>query len=99
MSIDNLYLQILNSSNFRFCWGLGGVAGAIIGGACEFSVAYLLVLIDLSVVLAVERPATKWPGVFENMPLFVTYPYLLPCAVAALVTFIGRMKSLILRTL
>lgn len=57
-----------------FCWGLGGVAGAIIGGAFE-------------------RPATKWPGIFENMPIFVTYPYLLPCAVAASVTFIGSILS------
>jgi hypothetical protein len=42
----------------------------------------------------VERPAIKWPGVFEKLPIFVTYPYLLPCAVAASVTFIGRFVSL-----
>lgn len=57
------------------------------------SLAYQLVLSDLSVILAVERPATKWPGVFEKMPIFVTYPYLLPCAVAALVTFIGMLGT------
>jgi len=53
-----------------FCWGLGGVAGAIIGGAFE-------------------SPVKKWPGVFQNYPLFATYPYLLPCAIAALITLIG----------
>ncbi|KAF7318868.1 Histone H2B [Mycena chlorophos] len=52
-----------------FCWGMGGVAGAIVGGAFE-------------------RPAVKWPGVFEDT-LFATFPYLLPCAVAASVTLIG----------
>ncbi|KAF8889625.1 hypothetical protein BD779DRAFT_322787 [Infundibulicybe gibba] len=57
-----------------FCWGFGGVAGAIIGGSFE-------------------RPATKWPGMFENTSLFVKYPYLLPCALAALVTFIGSILS------
>ncbi|KAG6817115.1 hypothetical protein H0H87_012636 [Tephrocybe sp. NHM501043] len=40
-----------------------------------------------------ERPAIKWPEVFRNIPLFVTYPYLLPCALAALVTFIGSILS------
>ncbi|KAJ7906286.1 hypothetical protein B0H13DRAFT_2020962 [Mycena leptocephala] len=30
-----------------------------------------------------ERPAIKWPGVFEDT-IFVQYPYLLPCAVAAI---------------
>ncbi|KAF8068820.1 hypothetical protein FPV67DRAFT_1489839 [Lyophyllum atratum] len=57
-----------------FCWGLGGVAGAIIGGSFE-------------------RPAAKWPGVFGSIPLFTTYPYLLPCALAALVTFTGSILS------
>ncbi|KAJ7211292.1 hypothetical protein GGX14DRAFT_520210 [Mycena pura] len=52
-----------------FCWGMGGVAGAIVGGAFE-------------------RPAVKWPGVFEDT-IFATYPYLLPCSVAACVTLIG----------
>ncbi|RDB29876.1 hypothetical protein Hypma_013955 [Hypsizygus marmoreus] len=57
-----------------FCWGLGGVAGAIIGGSFE-------------------RPAVKWPEVFKDLPLFTVYPYLLPCALAALVTFIGSILS------
>ncbi|KAG6828178.1 hypothetical protein H0H92_008909 [Tricholoma furcatifolium] len=57
-----------------FCWGMGGVAGAIVGGAFE-------------------RPADKWPQVFGNIQLFVTYPYLLPCALAALVTFTGSILS------
>ncbi|KAJ7359424.1 major facilitator superfamily domain-containing protein [Mycena albidolilacea] len=52
-----------------FCWGMGGVAGAIVGGSFE-------------------RPAVKWPGLFEDT-IFVNYPYLLPCAVAASVTLIG----------
>ncbi|KAJ7682964.1 major facilitator MFS-1 [Mycena rosella] len=56
-----------------FCWGMGGVAGAIVGGSFE-------------------RPAVKWPGVFEDT-LFVTYPYLLPCAVAASVTLIGSILA------
>ncbi|KAJ7029261.1 hypothetical protein C8F04DRAFT_1265134 [Mycena alexandri] len=52
-----------------FCWGMGGVAGAIVGGSFE-------------------RPAVKWPGVFEDT-IFVKFPYLLPTAVAACVTLIG----------
>ncbi|KAJ7108561.1 hypothetical protein C8R44DRAFT_884628 [Mycena epipterygia] len=52
-----------------FCWGMGGVAGAIVGGSFE-------------------RPAVKWPGMFEDT-IFVKYPYLLPCSVAASVTLIG----------
>ena len=54
------------------------------------SVAYRPDPSGLSDVPTVERPAIKWPGVFEKLPIFVTYPYLLPCAVAALVTFTGR---------
>ncbi|KAG5727530.1 Protein ZINC INDUCED FACILITATOR 1 [Termitomyces sp. T112] len=57
-----------------FSWGMGGVAGAIVGGTFE-------------------RPADKWPNVFGNFQFFVTYPYLLPCALAALVTFIGSILS------
>ncbi|TFK38100.1 hypothetical protein BDQ12DRAFT_683974 [Crucibulum laeve] len=57
-----------------FCWGFGGVAGAIIGGSFE-------------------RPVLKWPGVFGDIPLFVTYPYLLPCAIAASITFIGSLLA------
>ncbi|KAF8636948.1 hypothetical protein AX17_003199 [Amanita inopinata Kibby_2008] len=53
-----------------FCWGMGGVAGAIIGGAFE-------------------RPAVKWPQTFGAIQLFVTYPYLLPCTLAALITLTG----------
>jgi hypothetical protein len=41
----------------------------------------------------VESPVTKWPAIFENLPIFVTYPYLLPCAVAALVTFTGGLGN------
>ncbi|KAJ3781028.1 hypothetical protein GGU10DRAFT_379962 [Lentinula aff. detonsa] len=53
-----------------FCWGLGGVAGAIIGGTFE-------------------RPADKWPSVFSKVPIFVEFPYLLPCILAAFVTLTG----------
>ncbi|OJT14280.1 hypothetical protein TRAPUB_9140 [Trametes pubescens] len=61
----------------RFCWGFGGVSGAIVGGTFE-------------------SPAKKWPGVFASVPLFVNYPYLLPCCVAASVTFTGSILSLFL---
>ncbi|KAF5310717.1 hypothetical protein D9619_008153 [Psilocybe cf. subviscida] len=60
-----------------FCWGMGGVAGAIIGGSFE-------------------RPAVKWPDVFGDVQLFVDYPYLLPCTLAAAVTLIGSILSLFL---
>ncbi|KAM5531602.1 hypothetical protein V8D89_014717 [Ganoderma adspersum] len=60
-----------------FCWGFGGVAGAILGGT-------------------LESPAQKWPDAFGKVPLFVTYPYLLPCSIAASITFIGSMLSLFL---
>ncbi|KAG6889408.1 hypothetical protein C0992_005330 [Termitomyces sp. T32_za158] len=57
-----------------FCWGMGGVGGAIIGGSFE-------------------RPSEKWPHIFGTFQIFVTFPYLLPCALAALVTFIGSVLS------
>ncbi|KAK0237694.1 hypothetical protein EDD85DRAFT_1004446 [Armillaria nabsnona] len=57
-----------------FCWGFGGVAGAIIGGTFE-------------------SPALKWPGTFDSFPLFVNYPYLLPCAMAAAITFTGSVLA------
>ncbi|KAI0056222.1 major facilitator superfamily MFS-1 [Artomyces pyxidatus] len=60
-----------------FCWGFGGVAGAIVGGTFE-------------------TPAKKWPGVFNSIPLFVDYPYLLPTIIAASVTFLGSILSLFL---
>ncbi|GBE81176.1 major facilitator superfamily MFS-1 [Sparassis crispa] len=60
-----------------FCWGMGGVAGAVIGGIFE-------------------SPAAKWPSVFGRIPLFVKYPYLLPCGVAASVTFTGSIMCLFL---
>ncbi|GAW09030.1 major facilitator superfamily MFS-1 [Lentinula edodes] len=57
-----------------FCWGLGGVVGAIIGGTFE-------------------RPADKWPGVFSEFPIFVEFPYLLPCVMAASVTLSGSILA------
>ena len=40
-------------------------------------------------LLATYAPAKKWPKVFETAPLFVKYPYLLPCCVAASVLLTG----------
>ncbi|KAG7447881.1 major facilitator superfamily MFS-1 [Guyanagaster necrorhizus] len=57
-----------------FCWGFGGVAGAIVGGFFE-------------------SPATKWPEVFGSGSIFALYPYLLPCAVAASITFVGSILA------
>ncbi|KAK0207165.1 hypothetical protein DFS33DRAFT_1382241 [Desarmillaria ectypa] len=57
-----------------FCWGFGGVAGAIVGGFFE-------------------SPATKWPGAFGSESVFALYPYLLPCAVAASITFVGSIMA------
>jgi hypothetical protein len=37
----------------------------------------------------VESPAQKWPDFTRKFPFFATYPYALPCAVAASVTFVG----------
>jgi hypothetical protein len=70
----------------RFCWGLGGVAGAIIGGSCECLLQGHTSLTDDQLV---EKPADKWPNVFGQVPLLVEYPYLLPCAVAASITLTG----------
>ncbi|KAG8895502.1 hypothetical protein FRB99_000564 [Tulasnella sp. 403] len=60
-----------------FCWGLGGVAGAVIGGAFE-------------------SPAKRWPGGIGAVPVFINYPYLLPCGIAASITFTGAVLSLFL---
>jgi MFS family permease len=75
-----------------FCWGLGGVAGAIVGGSCQSHVprTFLVSVIDLPLLITtVESPAQKWPNVFGKFPLFVTYPYLLPTSIAASVTLAG----------
>ena len=37
----------------------------------------------------VESPAQRWPALFGHSHLFHTYPYLLPCAVASVVTLTG----------
>lgn len=57
------------------------------------SVPFHLVRPVLLSRVSVERPASKWPGLFEGIPLFVMYPYLLPCGLAALVTFTGELLS------
>ncbi|KAF7980507.1 hypothetical protein HWV62_38018 [Athelia sp. TMB] len=38
----------------------------------------------------------KWPETFGNIPFFVEQPYILPCAIAAAVTFTGSILSLFL---
>jgi hypothetical protein len=43
----------------------------------------------LLLIQTVESPAQKWPNVFGEIPLFVTYPYLLPTSIAASVTLGG----------
>ncbi|KAG8746896.1 hypothetical protein FRC10_003067 [Ceratobasidium sp. 414] len=59
-----------------FCWGFGGVGGAIIGGVFE-------------------SPAEKWE-IFQHIPLFVEFPYLLPTMVAASITLAGGFLALAL---
>lgn len=59
------------------CWGMGGIAGAIIGGL-------------------LEHPAENYPALFGRFQLLKDYPYLLPCAVASSVTFLGSILSLFL---
>ncbi|KIY47375.1 hypothetical protein FISHEDRAFT_45431 [Fistulina hepatica ATCC 64428] len=45
---------------------------------------------------AFEQPAQKWPSVFGNSSIFTTFPYLLPCVLAAVVTLLGSFLSLFL---
>ena len=73
-----------------FCWGMGGVTGAIVGGACQ-SIFHLTAQVTCLWLLMqiVESPAQKWPNVFGKLPLFIKYPYLLPTSIAASVTFAG----------
>lgn len=81
----------------RFCWGLGGVTGAIIGGSCEYPVDGYTGLTDYPLV---ENPADKWPEVFGKVSLLVDYPYLLPCALAASITLTGAfLDRLMLRAI
>ena len=47
-------------------------------------------------LFTVESPAKNYPQIFGNVQLFIDYPYLLPCAVAASVTFFGSFLSLFL---
>jgi len=97
LSLGTLYCLILYEVLLKmrsFCWGLGGVAGAIIGGSCMFD--GFLPLFAMLTLPIVERPAVKWPEFFGDIPIFNTYPYLLPCGLAALVTLIGSILSLFL---
>jgi hypothetical protein len=47
---------------------------------------------------ALESPADKWPAFFANntLPLFVSYPYLLPCLTASCITGTGAVLCLFL---
>lgn len=45
---------------------------------------------------AFETPAKRWPDSIGSIPLFVDYPYILPCGIAASVTFMGAILSLFL---
>ncbi|KAG9018555.1 hypothetical protein FRB90_011440 [Tulasnella sp. 427] len=45
---------------------------------------------------AFETPANRWPDSIGSIPLFVNYPYILPCGIAASVTFTGAILSLFL---
>jgi hypothetical protein len=45
---------------------------------------------------ALESPAVKWPDGVGAYPIFIHYPYLFPCTVAASVTFTGAILSLFL---
>lgn len=45
---------------------------------------------------AFETPANRWPDGIGSIHLFVDYPYLLPCGIAASVTFMGAILSLFL---
>ncbi|KAK7467458.1 hypothetical protein VKT23_004511 [Stygiomarasmius scandens] len=40
-----------------------------------------------------ESPAIKWPEVFGRIELLVVYPYLLPCAMAGSVMFLGAVLA------
>ena len=56
-----------------FCWGFGGVAGAIIGGSCAFQQLFHLVCVVIN--FSVERPAEKWPSisVTNQVSLYSSY--------------------------
>ncbi|PLW34425.1 hypothetical protein PCANC_20207 [Puccinia coronata f. sp. avenae] len=43
-----------------------------------------------------EHPAENYPALFGRFQLLKDYPYLLPCAVASFITFIGAILSLFL---
>ena len=45
---------------------------------------------------AFESPALRWPNGIGGFPLFIRYPYLLPCGIAASITFAGAILSLFL---
>lgn len=52
-------------------------------------ILWLLIVSTAQGYISVERPAEKWPELFGSIPLFVNYPYFLPCVVAGSVTLIG----------
>ncbi len=77
-----------------FCWGFGGVAGAIIGGSCTCCTPGLRIITANGSL--VESPVLKWPSVFTKDSLFGRFPYLLPCLIASSVTMIGAATCLFL---
>lgn len=46
--------------------------------------------VDINRTVVVESPALKWPDIFDKSSIIVNYPYLLPCAMAASITFTGE---------
>lgn len=64
------------------------MAGAIIGGARKLFRKYGNLNTNYSLI--VESPALKWPGLFDKSSIVAKYPYLLPCAIAASITFTGE---------
>ncbi|KAG9313618.1 hypothetical protein JVU11DRAFT_5950 [Chiua virens] len=78
-----------------FCWGFGGVAGAVVGGACA-SPHNCHHCRDSKCTFQLNGQAEKWPQAFGSIPFFVDYPYFLPCAIAGSMTLIGSILSLFL---
>ncbi|TEB34228.1 hypothetical protein FA13DRAFT_1729731 [Coprinellus micaceus] len=62
-----------------FCWGFGGVAGAIVGGSSDGIQSNDLL--------------TSGRMVFRDIAIFNTYPYLLPCAIAAAIMMSGSILA------
>jgi len=75
--------EITDSSNqarafglFGLMWGVGGVAGSVLGGFAS-------------------EPAVHYPWLFSSDGIFARFPFLLPNLVAASMTFVGFISSII----